>query len=745
VKPLLLAVALLAAQLLHAAPETPRPISDAERAVVSAVAKALAEGPAALHEQLAADAPLRKLRDPDAIAEIATRTGPADGATWTLQATKLAEAVSFRVRFPSGLEDTLYFRMTKQGSRWAIAEIVSIAEPEKQEANTDRIRHAQLALLIAGLFLLLGTSIRPARAVLLLLAGIGGVVTLFLAVSHFAALPFVPLRALGPLREALARGDAAKIPAGTSAQARAVAERWMRPRPNQVADAETGSRDAATYYQRAMLAATSGSRSDAYKAFAIAWRLEPLARAEAVRNPVFFDLATEWLNDAREPLIYSKRAYAAPMTLPPNAKAWLSGESLRVEIGEARLEIPNGAELAPKGTPYVSPTAWHRVREQEALRDAERVLDDPKKATLARREDAAQVLARYNRWDDFLTLTADVENLSPLLIRDRVTALLRRDRLDEARAIATGPVVKKLIDDGSAPALLLTLGDAMVTAGSFDTAARLFRAVDDEEFATIRDARLRGVEARMKLAASSQTLPTDHFELRYDASVEYYTALELGRTIEAMYARIEAKLPPSNFRRVTVNVLNAQAFHRDVAGSDHIHGLYDGEILIPYVAGSGVTPELTSVIAHELTHAVVAAATTDNAPRWFQEGLAQHLEPGVMPGASGAALPVLVLDQLMSNAEKPQAMRSGYESARRFLLFLDTKYPAAIANLLRAFKKGQTSEQALSAVTGRSVDELSEEFQSWQYTPPATLQAETIQPAPVKQKIEIRWSRRPNP
>jgi hypothetical protein len=56
----------------------PRPIGDAERAAVSVVAAYLANGPDAVYERLADDAPLRALPRADTLREIEARMGPRD-------------------------------------------------------------------------------------------------------------------------------------------------------------------------------------------------------------------------------------------------------------------------------------------------------------------------------------------------------------------------------------------------------------------------------------------------------------------------------------------------------------------------------------------------------------------------------------------------------------------------------------------------------------------------------------------
>ena len=112
-------------------PPKPRQLSEAERAAVELVAAYFQGGPVAWWEELAADAPLRRLGREAAIQEIGVRAGPADGATWQLltPGPKLEpQTAVFGVEFASGLDETLVLRLVDQGG-WKIAGLRISAEP----------------------------------------------------------------------------------------------------------------------------------------------------------------------------------------------------------------------------------------------------------------------------------------------------------------------------------------------------------------------------------------------------------------------------------------------------------------------------------------------------------------------------------------------------------------------------------------------------------------------------------------
>ena len=94
----------------------------------------------------------------------------------------------------------------------------------------------------------------------------------------------------------------------------------------------------------------------------------------------------------------------------------------------------------------------------------------------------------------------------------------------------------------------------------------------------------------------------------------------------AELARLQEWIPVRNFRRVIVNVVWWREFRATYTGSDAILGFYNGKITVPFAGISRYAPEVVSILTHELCHAMIAQATNDQAPRWFQEGLAQRVE-----------------------------------------------------------------------------------------------------------------------
>jgi tetratricopeptide (TPR) repeat protein len=117
-----------------------------------------------------------------------------------------------------------------------------------------------------------------------------------------------------------------------------------------------------------------------------------------------------------------------------------------------------------------------------------------------------------------------------------------------------------------------------------------------------------------------------HFTLRYSGAAEPALAREVLRTLEAHFSAIESELnftPPDS---IGVVLYTQEAFADITRAPGWVGALNDGRIRVPVQGLTGVTPELSRVLKHELTHSFVGQKTRGHAPTWIQEGLAQWME-----------------------------------------------------------------------------------------------------------------------
>jgi len=119
---------------------------------------------------------------------------------------------------------------------------------------------------------------------------------------------------------------------------------------------------------------------------------------------------------------------------------------------------------------------------------------------------------------------------------------------------------------------------------------------------------------------------SSHFTLKYSGASEPALAHEVLRTLEHHYGAIESELSYSPPDSIAVILYTQQAFADITQAPSWVGALNDGRIRVPVQGLNNVTPELSRVLRHELTHSFVQQKTRGRAPTWIQEGMAQWME-----------------------------------------------------------------------------------------------------------------------
>ncbi|HKI10933.1 MAG TPA: hypothetical protein VKA02_02380 [Candidatus Acidoferrum sp.] len=134
-----------------------------------------------------------------------------------------------------------------------------------------------------------------------------------------------------------------------------------------------------------------------------------------------------------------------------------------------------------------------------------------------------------------------------------------------------------------------------------------------------------------------------HFQLRYNGAAEPGLARDILHTLEGHYQQIESALNYSPPEPIGVVLYTEQGFADITKAPEWVGALNDGRIRVPVQGLTEVTPELSRVLRHELTHSFIQQKTHGRAPTWLQEGVAQWME-GKRSDESAAVL-VQVYDQ----------------------------------------------------------------------------------------------------
>ena len=198
-----------------------------------------------------------------------------------------------------------------------------------------------------------------------------------------------------------------------------------------------------------------------------------------------------------------------------------------------------------------------------------------------------------------------------------------------------------------------------------------------------------------------------HFNLKYSGSAEPALARDVLRTLEMHFAAIESELnftPPDS---IGVILYTQQAFADITKAPGWVGALNDGRIRVPVQGLTSMTPELSRVLKHELTHSFVGQKTGARAPTWIQEGLAQWME-GQRSSQNAAALTQIYADghaASLGNLEgswmglnRDQAAYAYSWALANVEYIIDADGMADIERILEHISAGQPTEAALREV-----------------------------------------------
>jgi tetratricopeptide (TPR) repeat protein len=136
-------------------------------------------------------------------------------------------------------------------------------------------------------------------------------------------------------------------------------------------------------------------------------------------------------------------------------------------------------------------------------------------------------------------------------------------------------------------------------------------------------------KARLEAGAHNEqgALQSAHFILRFDRKVsDYGLGQQILTTLEGLYRQLSRELTSQSPGTVAVILYPDHTFFDITRAPSWTGALFDGKIRVPTKGLSGVTPELTATLTHELTHSVIASLPGRGCPAWFNEGLAQLQE-----------------------------------------------------------------------------------------------------------------------
>ena len=134
------------------------------------------------------------------------------------------------------------------------------------------------------------------------------------------------------------------------------------------------------------------------------------------------------------------------------------------------------------------------------------------------------------------------------------------------------------------------------------------------------------IEREYSVEGSFDRKEGSHFIIKFEGSSREVVGEFLLTTLEETYVRVGAELGHYPTQKIAV-ILYADKDFRDATQTpDWAGAIYDGKIRIPIKGLTGKTEELTKMVTHEYTHAVVFDMAGLGCPTWLNEGLAQYIE-----------------------------------------------------------------------------------------------------------------------
>jgi len=233
---------------------------------------------------------------------------------------------------------------------------------------------------------------------------------------------------------------------------------------------------------------------------------------------------------------------------------------------------------------------------------------------------------------------------------------------------------------------------------------------------------LERVERESKTEADFRQQESSHFTLRFEGS-QTADALrtQVLDALEADYRALSNDLGSSP-RNIYVSLYTDEAFFDVTHAAAWTAALNDGKIRIPISGVKTVTPEMASVLRHELTHSFIAQITHGRAPVWLNEGVAE-LEQGLTTGAFGPRLAALYASGKEVPLNQLEGEFQGYSSSEASVAYAESlaavEYIRAnygmgdVARLLQRLGEGQSVESALRSTVHGGYAELETEITNY--------------------------------
>ncbi|HUE43467.1 MAG TPA: hypothetical protein VMP12_07865, partial [Candidatus Sulfotelmatobacter sp.] len=195
-------------------------------------------------------------------------------------------------------------------------------------------------------------------------------------------------------------------------------------------------------------------------------------------------------------------------------------------------------------------------------------------------------------------------------------------------------------------------------------------------------------------------------------------AKEILRALETHFGAIESELgytPPDS---ISVVLYTQQAFADITRAPNWVGALNDGRIRVPVQGLTSLTPDLSRILKHELTHSFVQQKTHGRAPIWLHEGIAQWIE-GQRSRDNAAvlvqvynekqAMPLGEMENSWMQFPTPVASYAYAWALANVEYIVQTEGIDDVQKILNSIAEGSSTEAAIQEVLHLNYDELEKE------------------------------------
>lgn len=217
-------------------------------------------------------------------------------------------------------------------------------------------------------------------------------------------------------------------------------------------------------------------------------------------------------------------------------------------------------------------------------------------------------------------------------------------------------------------------------------------------------------------------LESAHFILRYDRKVsDYQLGQQILTTLEGLYRQLSADLTSQPPATVAVILYPDQTYFDITRAPSWSGALFDGKIRVPTRGLISVTPELSAVLTHELTHAFIRSLPGRGCPSWFNEGVAQYQEGKSVSNhrkwlaaldKNGQLIPLLELKGPFVGLSADAASLAYHEGLAAIEFLVASAGRSAIRRILDLMGQNYNFDTAFQNVLNKSVEKFDLEWRA---------------------------------